>query len=146
MASTRVQKKCELWIVNSWLPDIFKEQFAETRIQMQNREYFEFDAANQDLSIVGNISTATAFTYKGKVASGKKSKIRADCLMLSLVSAQKKLLILTEHCMHEFSLAEQSAGRLPLDIDILRVELPTDLKKELIEAREIASREVRGVT
>ena len=144
MASTHVQKKCEQWIIDHWLPDHFHEEFKNKRLRMQGRGEFEFDAVSGDKLIVGNISTATAFTYRGAVASGKKSKIRADCLMLSLVSANRMLLLLTEPCMYEFSLKEQEAGRLPLDIEICHVELPLDLKAELSAARNVASKEVRG--
>lgn len=144
MASTHTQKKCEIWIVESWLPVRYSRDFVTKRLPMQGRGEFEFDAVSNDGNIVGNVSTATAFTYRGSVASGKKSKIRADCLMLALVSAEMKLLLLTELCMHEFSVKEQEAGRLPLDIEILHVELPQDLKEELLVARKVASKEVRG--
>lgn len=62
--------------------------------------------------------------------------------MLSMVSANRMFLLLTEPCMHEFSLKEQEAGRLPLDIEICHVELPLDLKAELSVARNVASKEV----
>jgi hypothetical protein len=76
MASTKVQKQCELWIIQNWLPDRFQEQFENTRLEMQARGQFEFDAVNTNHTIVGNISTATAVTFRGASASGKKSKIR----------------------------------------------------------------------
>ena len=146
MASTHGQKKCEQWIINHWLPERYHVKFENKRLKMQGRGEFEFDAVCKDEAIVGNISTATATTYRGYIASGKKSKIRADCLMLSLVSAKKKLLILTESCMYEFALKEQEAGRLPLDVEIYCAELPCELKVELAADREIASKEVRSKT
>jgi len=59
--------------------------------------------------------------------------------MLSLVDAQSKLLILTESDMAEFFVHEQQQGRLPLDIKIVRVQLPSDLQAELLSARAVAS-------
>ncbi|ABC77926.1 hypothetical protein [Syntrophus aciditrophicus] len=144
MATSHVQKKCEKWIIDHWLPERFNEGFGNKQLKMQGRGKFEFDAVNESGTIVGNISTATAYTYRGDIASGKKSKIRADCLMLSLVSAKKKLMILTEPCMHEFTLKEQEAGRLPLDIEVCHADLPSELKEALAAAREEASKEVRG--
>jgi hypothetical protein len=144
MASTGVQKKCEQWIINHWLPERYHVEFASKRLKMQDRGEFEFDAVCKDETIVCNISTATATTYRGDIASGKKSKMRADCLMLSLVSVKKKLLILTESCMYEFTLKEQEAGRLPLDVEIYHAELPSELKVELAAARMVASKEVRS--
>jgi hypothetical protein len=144
MSSTHVQKECEKWIVDSWLPKMYGVPFMKQRLVMQGRGVFEFDAVSTDMKIIGNISTATAFTYRGSVASGKKSKLRADCLMLALGSAETKLLILTETCMHELALKEQSEGRLPLDIEFCLVELPDYLKQKLTASHDEASLEVRG--
>lgn len=101
------------------------------------------DAVSTDMKIIGNISTAPAFTYRGSVASGKKSKLRADCLILALGSANRKLMILTETSMNELALKEQSEGRLPLDIEFWLVDLPDYLKHKLTASRDEASLEVR---
>ena len=144
MATTRVQKECELWIANHWLPNNHGQAFSEQRIQMQDRGSFDFDVVSQDGAIIGNISTATARTYRGQIASGKKSKLRADCLMLSLVKAQLKLMLLTEECMYDFAIHEQKNGRLPLDVQLVHVSLPHELSIRLATARNTASEEVRG--
>ena len=144
MASTKVQKECELWVVNEWLPKVYGCSFSETKLVMQGRGKFAFDVANEDKSIVGNVSTASAFTHRGSIASGKKSKLRADCLMLTLVNAQTKLMLLTEVCMYHLALKEKSEGRLPLEIDICHVELPEELKSKLSHCRDVASKEVRA--
>jgi len=144
MSSTHVQKECEKWIVDSWLPKMYGVAFRKQRLTMQGRGVFEFDAVSIDMKIIGNISTATAFTYRGSLASGKKSKLRADCLMLALGYAEVKLMILTETCMHKFALNEQSEGRLPLDIEFCHAELPDYLKQKLSMSRDEASLEVRG--
>ncbi len=96
--------------------------------------------------IIGNVSTASAFTHRGGIASGKKSKLRADCLMLALVSAKTKLMLLTEPDMTDFALKEQNEGRLPLDVEICHVELPQELKDQLKKAKDVASKEVRSRT
>lgn len=144
MSSSQVQMECERWIVQAWLPDRFGVPFDKQRMTMQGRGHFEFDAVSSDKKIIANISTAPAFTYQGKVASGKKSKLRADCLMLSLGSAERKIMVLTESCMHKMALKEQSEGRLPLDIEFCLVELPVQLQERLIVSRDKASLEVRG--
>nr|BAF45173.1 putative cytosolic signal transduction protein [uncultured bacterium] len=144
MASTHVQKQCELWIVNHWLPEKYGCAFSEDKMKMQGRGNFAFDAVSENKEIIGNVSTASAFTHRGSVASGKKSKLRADCLMLALVLAKTKLMLLTESDMAEFALKEQKEGRLPLDVKIYHVELPQELKIQLSKARDVASKEVRG--
>ena len=144
MASSHVQSECEKWIVESWLPERFGLEFERQRVRMQKRGHFEFDAVSTDKKIVGNISTASAFTYRGSLGLGKMSKLRSDCLMLALATAEKKLMILTEPCMYEVALKEQAEGRLPLDIEFLRVELPEVLRQKLVISKDKASKEMRG--
>jgi hypothetical protein len=144
MSSSHVQMECEKWIVEAWLPEKYGIPFQKKKLTLQGRGKFEFDAVSADEKIIGNISTALALTYRGQVGSGKKSKLRADCLMLSLGSAERKLMILTESCMHRMALNEQIEGRLPLDIEFLLVELPSSLKGRLCVSRDKASKEVRG--
>lgn len=144
MASSHVQNECEKWIIESWLPEKFGIEFERQRVRMQNRGHFEFDAVSPDKKIIGNISTASAFTHRGSLGSGKKSKLRADCLMLALASADKKIMLLTEACMYKEALKEQEEGRLPLDIEFHHVELPEALKQKLVVSKEEASKEVRG--
>lgn len=143
MSSSHVQMECERWIVESWLPATFEISFQKAKVTMQGRGQFEFDAVSADKKIIANVSTAPAFTYQGKIASGKKSKLRADCLMLTLGTGERKMMLLTESSMHKMALKEQSEGRLPLDIELWLVELPDSLKQRLIVSREQASLEVR---
>ena len=142
MAITSTQRECERWIVENWLPIKFGCTFKKEKLKMQGRGKFEFDAVNKEREIVINISTASAKTYSGHIGSGKKSKLRADSLMLSLVLAKEKILILTESCMHSLAIDEQIAGRLPLDIKIILVELPNELRQKLAVAKENAAREL----
>jgi hypothetical protein len=144
MASSHVQKQCEIWIVQHWLPKKLGVMFSTRKLQLQDRGYFEFDAVSAEGDVVANISTASAFTHRCTVSAGNKSKIRADCLMLSLVKAKRRMLLLTELSMFQLSSKEQLAGRLPLDIEIFLVELPGEMRAELEQARGVASREVRG--
>lgn len=144
MASSHVQKQCEIWIVRHWLPKKLGVMFSTRKLQLQGRKYFEFDAVSAEANVVANISTASAYTHRGAVSAGSRSKIRADCLMLSLVNAERRMLLLTELSMFQLSSKEQLAGRLPLDIEIVLVELPSEMRVELEQARGVASKEVRG--
>jgi len=144
MASSHVQIKCERWIVDTWLPKECGLNFSKQKLKMQGKGLFEFDAVSQDKKIVSNISTTPSCTHTGAIASGKKSKLRADCLMLALVNAGRKLMVLTEKSMHDFAIKEQQEGRLPLDIEICHAKLPELLRNELSNAQNVASLEVRG--
>ena len=48
--------------------------------------------------------------------------------------------------MYELAKQEQASGRLPLDIEVLQVELPEGLREELEVAQSVASKELRGGT
>lgn len=144
MADTYVQQKCQKWVSETWLSSKFNLGFAKKSLTMQQRGECEFNAVSTNGKIVANISTAQAHTYRGSTGSAKKSKLRADCLMLHLAVAEKKLMILTEKSMYKLANKEQEEGRLPLDIEILYVELPDELKHELSYAQEKASREMRN--
>jgi hypothetical protein len=146
MSSSHVQRECEKWILDFWLPEKFRLNFKKKRLKMQGRGEFEFDAVSLDMKIIGNISTASAFTHRRSIGSGKKSKLRADCLMLALCSAEKKLMILTEASMHELAIKEQANGRLPFDIEFHYVELPETLKQKLAISQDEASMENRGTS
>jgi hypothetical protein len=143
MSSTQVQTECEKWILESWLPKKYGMSFRKQKLTMQGRGVFEFDAVSTDKQIIGKISTAPAVACRGSIAPGTKSQLRADCLMLALATAERKLMILTEACMHDFALREQSEGRLPLGIKFSHVRLPADLKKKLAASREETSLEVK---
>jgi hypothetical protein len=144
MSSTHVQKECEKWIIDSWLPNRYGMPFQKRKMKMQGRGFFEFDAVSPDERIIACISTASAVTWRGRTGSGKKSKLRADCLMLALGSAETKTMVLTEASMYRLALKEQSEGKLPLGIEFCLVELPDQLKQKLVASQNEASVEVRG--
>lgn len=144
MADSKIQKQCEVWIVDHWLSKKYSRNFNKKKLKMQNRGVFEFDAVDSNDEIVANISTASSETHRGKRGSGKLSKLRADCLMLSLVDAKIKMMLLTENSMFNLALKEQNEGRLPIDIIIVKVDLPSELTEKLALAQRIASEEVRG--
>ncbi len=143
MSSTLVLIECKKWIIESWLPKKYGMSFKKQKLTMQGRGIFEFEAVSTDKQIICKISAETAVAGRRIMASGKKTKLRADCLMLALASAEKKLLILTETSMHDLALREQTAGRLPLDIKITLVRLPADLKQKLAAALDEESLGVR---
>lgn len=143
MADTRAQVEVEDWIRKSWLPDKFGQQFRRERLSLSAGGVFDFDAVFEDDRIVASISTSSRKTSSGKRGTGKLQKLRADMLFLTMVKADKKLIILTEHDMYEECRKEKKAGRVPLEIDFYLADLPSDLNTKLRGARERASREVR---
>jgi len=125
------------------LPGIFDCQFCENELKLIWGGYFKFDAVSDDQQIVGNISTSAGRTARGKPAIGKYHKIKSDILyLLNVENANRRLLIFTEQSMLDYFAKEQNVGRLPSNIELILVELPLDLRKQLEEARKIASKEV----
>ena len=142
MADSSVQMVVEDWIRREWLPKAYGQEFRTELLKLIPGGYFNFDAVSADNCIVANISTSSAKTARGKHASGKIQKIRADILFLLMAPADKRLIVLTERDMFDFWEAEKRNGRVPLEIEFVLIELPVDLSKLLIETRRIASDEV----
>ena len=143
MADTSIQLEVENWIRSSWLPQKFNQDFIQKNLELSSGGNFEFDAVNEDESIVVNISTSGAKTSGGKMGSGKLQKIRADAYFLLLLSESiRKILVFTEEDMVELCLREKRNGRMPKNIEIFLVSLPENLRVKLDDAKKIASSEV----
>ena len=145
MADMRVQIEIEDWVRRNWMLDQFGMRFSRERLPLRSGGVFDFDAVSDDRSIVATISTSGARTSGGKYAVGKMHKLRSDMLFLTMVDAQRRVIILTEQDMFDQCEKEAAGGRVPLEIQFMCVTLPDDLKLKLIGARHKASEESRGV-
>lgn len=143
MADTQVQyHDVEGWIRTEWMPGRYGQSFERRDVTLTPGGKHNFAAVSSDGRIIAKISTGTATTEGGKFASGKAMKIRADMLFLTMVDADKKLVILTQQDMYDWCLRESSAGRVPLDIEFAKATIPPDLQERLDAARRASSREV----
>lgn len=143
MADTRVQLKAEDWVRRNWLPQRFGQPFHRERLELSSGGVFDFDAVSADNSIVATISTSAGTTSSGKTGVGKLMKVRSDMFFLMLATAERRLVVLTEHNMLELCEKEKVGGRVPKHIEFHLAPLPPDLATELAAARETASREVQ---
>lgn len=143
MADTRTQAQVEDWVRKDWMPSKFGQQFRRERLRLSSGGVFDFDAVSADDRIVASISTSGGKTSGGKLGVGKLQKLRADMLFLTMVAADKRLIILTERDMYEVCLKENQGGRVPLGIEFHLADLPAELAAKLRAAKEQASREVR---
>lgn len=125
------------------MPQKFGQQFRRERLRLSSGGVFDFDAVSADDRIVASISTSGGKTSGGKPGVGKLQKLRADMLFLTMVAADKRLIVLTERDMYEVCLKEHQGGRVPLGIEFYLAELPAELAATLRDAKEQASREVR---
>lgn len=143
MADTRIQHdEVENWIRSEWMPSRYGQSFQRDNVTLTPGGKHNFAAVSSDSRIIAKISTGTALTAGGNFASGKLMKIRADMLFLTMVDADKKLVILTQQDMYDLCLSESLAGRVPLEIEFARATLPSDLQRRLDAARRVSSREV----
>ena len=142
MADTRVQLEVEDWVRRKWMPSQFGQRFGRERVPLTSGGVFDFDAVSEDDTIVATISTSGARTASGKLGVGKLLKIRSDMYFLMLAKAQRRIVVLTELDMYERLMEERRSGRVPPEIEFVRLSLPDDLAVKLKEARMIASREV----
>ena len=142
MADTRVQLEVEDWVRKNWMASQFGQPFYRERLDLSSGGVFDFDAVSEDGRMVASISTSGATTASGKRAVGKLLKIRSDVLFLTLVSAERRLVVLTERDMYQLCMSESGAGRLPTSIEFAHAKIPDELAERLNKSRRKASREV----
>ena len=124
------------------MPGQFGCDFAEKRVTLTSGGRFKFDAVDADEKIIASISTSAPKTAGGKPGSGKMHKLRADMLFLTMTTAQRRILILTERDMHERCQREKDEGRTPQEIEFLHAPRPDNLARRIKASREAASKEV----
>lgn len=144
MADTRVQLEVEDWVRRNWMASHFEMKFSRERLPLRSGGVFDFDAVNEDHTIVATISTSGAKTSGGKCAVGKILKLRSDMLFLTMVEAKRRIIILTERDMCDQCDKEAAGGRAPPEIEFICAELPAELNKRLVAARQNASGESGG--
>lgn len=144
MADTRVQLEVEDWVRRNWMPSQYGTRFSRERLRLRSGGVFDFDAVSEDHSIVAAISTSGAKTSSGNHAVGKLLKLRSDMLFLTLVEAQRRIIVLTESDMCDLCNREFAAGRVPKEIEFVCADIPVDLRKRLVEGRQKASGESSG--
>jgi hypothetical protein len=127
MANSASARDAEAWVRDTYLPKRYKVSFGKKKMELTSGGKIEFDAVSDDGAIVATISTAGYET----AAAGKMHKIRSDAFFLLLAKADKKLLAFTEADMHEAWQKEQISGRLPSDIQLVKVELTPSLRRRL---------------
>ena len=143
MADTSVQHEAESWVINYGLPTLFPGvTFAGKKLKLTWGGQFAFDAVSQDQSIVAAISTSSARTATGKLATAKFQKLKTDALyLLHLETPARRLMVFTEPSMHEYFKAATAAGRFPPNLELLLIALPPELHAKVLVSREVASKE-----
>ena len=142
MANTKVQHEVEEWVRTEFLPGVYGQAFSKRRLLLEPGGVFEFDAVSEDGRVAASISTASARTSSGKLASGTMNKIRADMLFFLMSGVDNPLLIFTEDDLLKYWEGQRSKGRVPTDIEFRLVDVPGELGKKLAQAKGAASKEM----
>lgn len=144
MADTRAQLQAEKWIVAKFLPELFHGlAFSERKVELKWGGSFSFDAVSHDGEIVGLVSTSSARTAGGNLATAKIQKLKCDTLyLLNAISAKKLLLIFTEETMLNHYKKEVANGRFPPEVQLIHAPLPVELYNQVLVARASAVSEV----
>jgi hypothetical protein len=123
------------------MPAHFGKKFARERVPLRSGGVFDFDAVSEDGSIVATISTSGSKTSGMKNAAGKILKLRSDMLFLTMVEAERRIIVLTEKDMFDQCKKESAGGRVPPEIEFVCAAIPEELRARLITARLKASAE-----
>jgi len=127
------------------MAEAFGQPFFRERVKLTSGGIFDFDAVTADRSIVGTISTSSARTTSGKLATGAVMKLRSDMLFLVLAAAKRSILVLTEKDMFDWYQKEASIGRVPPQIEVVHAPLPNHLALKLVGAKRRSSDEALGI-
>ena len=112
----------------------------DTKLGLITGGEHKFDIVSLDKSIVGEIKSNQT-RENGDVGIGVRKSIYFDIYMLSLVKAEKKLLVLTNKDFYNF-FKRISVGKVPLDIEIILIELPEEIKIKVKESHNLSSQEI----
>jgi hypothetical protein len=147
MADTRAYGEAERWIRDIGLPARFPGQHFEKRdLRVGTRRngdpgYHSFDAVSHDGQIVASVKASSGLTSGGKLPVGKTKDAYTELHFLSLVSASKRVLILTDSDFFRI-FSDVSDGRLPQGVEVLHIPLPDEIQAKVRAARGIASEEM----
>lgn len=142
MANTVKLKKPVEDYVRVWLSSKYNIQFneGEKQIDLSTGGKHRFDIVSQDGSIIGDIKSS-AVRPDGKVGAGTIKSVFLDLYYLSLVKADKKLMVLTNKDF--FKVFENRAkGKILPDTELVYCELPASLSKEVLEINRMARGEI----
>lgn len=143
MANTNYYKSHVEPFVRAELERIHGVAFSSQVLTLMTGGTHEFDAVAQDGSIVAGIKSLSGKTAGGKRPAAKFSTCLAELYFLSLVSAPKRMLVLTTPDWHTM-FVRYIQGRLVPGVDIELVKLSAELQTEVDRVTALASGEVSG--
>ena len=141
MVNTNYLKEIEHWVRDNCLAEQFPGKcFSKQTLKLRTGGNHEFDAVSQDNSIIAGIKTNSGKTSGGHPPSGKYFALYTEIYFLSLVQAQKRLLVLTNEDMYK-AFQNHSRGKIAEGIEIVFCQLPQNIREKVASIQAEASRE-----
>jgi hypothetical protein len=121
----------------------FGVRFGPKRLPLLSGGQFHFDAVSPDEQIVAAIKSSRGTTRGGKPPTGAIKAAIADLYYLTLVRADRRLLILTDPGFHE-RLSRDLRQRIAPGLELKHVALSPELNERVQAALDFASNEMRS--
>ncbi len=145
MANTNYYKTHVEPEVRKALQKEFGVEFSVQFLKLDSGGEHEFDAVSVDKKIVTSIKSSSGKTSGGKRPSAKISIAISEIYFLSLVKAEKKILVLTDPEFYEILLKNlKDTGKLHPDVELKCILLPKEMQDVIDQKRKISSKEVKG--
>lgn len=141
MADTNFYKSHVEPYVRAELERIHGVRFVSKILTLSTGGTHEFDAVAVDGSIVASIKSLSGRTAGGKRPAAKYSTCIAELYFLSLVTAPKRILVLTTPDWHTM-FTRYIAGRLVPGVEIELLKLSMELQEQVDRVTALASGEV----
>lgn len=120
----------------------FQKQFLPISQRLDGSQAMhEFDAVSADGTIVAGIKSASGKTGGGRRPAGKIASAYQELYFLSLVRAERRILVLTAPDFYEI-LRKDCDGKLAAGLELMLIELPPLLKAQVQVVQTIAREEM----
>lgn len=141
MANTSyLRSAVEPW-VRAQLADRLAVEFEPKRLRLAPGGLHEFDAVSADGRIVASIKANSGLTSGGKHPTGKVATCLNEIYFLSLVVADRRLLVLTNPAFHAI-FTKATAGKIADGVGVMLIELPPPMQAMVDGVTALASQEM----
>lgn len=144
MADTTALKRQIEPHVQSWLRNQFGVRFRRQTVPLTGNGtagQHQFGAVSEDGKIVASVKSLSGRTTGENLPSAKIDSSYAEIYYLSLVQAERRLLVLTDLEFYRL-FCKQSEGMVVRSVNILHCPLPPELERVKEAVRTAASAEI----
>lgn len=134
MSKSTFRHDVERFVRDEWLAPIVGQGFREANIALHAGGEFQCDAVSEDRKILASICTNAGKTIslkRSKKATPKLHKVRSDILYMMCAEAERRIVILTDRNMYDLCMEQVNAGRMPVGIEFLLAEIPSEMLEQL---------------